>query len=68
MRTLDNIYASGIIFTTLFNNKATREDLETQYNPKIALGRLGDAIDVAKVVVFLFSEASGYVSSTVSQT
>ena len=58
-----NAVAPGVIDTDL--NKDLKEDIKQDLVNNIALGRIGAPEDVAKVILFLCSELSDYVSGQV---
>jgi len=58
-----NAVAPGFIETDL--QKDTRPEVRTEFLKNIALGRLGTPEDVARVILFLSSELSDYVSGQV---
>ncbi len=58
-----NAVAPGFIRTAMTD--ALAEDVQTQMKQLIPLGRLGEAGDVADVVMFLVSDLAGYVTGQV---
>lgn len=57
----------GIVRTALVESLG-EQSMEKLLTPKIAMGRLAEADDVARVIVFLFSDAAEYISGSVSNT
>ncbi len=55
-----NCVAPGIIATEMVNNDIIEHAL-----PLVPMGRVGQVTDVAKTVVFLFSEGAGYITRQV---
>jgi 3-oxoacyl-[acyl-carrier protein] reductase len=58
-----NAVAPGFIRTAMTD--ALPEDVQTQMKQAIPLGRFGDPVDVANVVMFLVSDTSAYVTGQV---
>ena len=56
-----NCVTPGLIQTDITGGKLTPE-MKTEIAAGIPLGRLGDAIDVARIFLFLASDLSGYVT------
>ena len=46
-------------------NNTTPEELENGFRQKIPIGRLGEVDEVARVIMFLSSDASGNMNGTV---
>ena len=59
-----NCVTPGLIQTDITGGKLT-PDMKTEIAATIPLGRLGDAIDVARIFLFLASDLSGYVTGAV---
>ena len=59
-----NCVTPGLIQTDITGGKLTPE-LKTEIAKGIPMGRLGDAIDVARIFLFLGSDLSGYVTGAV---
>ena len=56
-----NCVTPGLIQTDITGGKLTPE-MKTEIAAGIPLGRLGDAIDVARIFLFLASDLSAYVT------
>ena len=59
-----NAVCPGVIATEM--STAISEEQLARYREMIPLGRMGDAQDVANMVLFLVSEAAGYVTGEIS--
>jgi len=59
-----NGIAPGLIRTTL-NANMRNDEVETHYNRKILLGRLGEPEDCAGAVVFFLSSAANYITGQI---
>ena len=57
-----NVVAPGMMFTEMTQAPLADEERKRRYLARIPLGRIADPAEVAKVVVFLASDAASYVT------
>jgi len=57
--------SSGFVHTALTRSIAPKEELEKMYLKNIALGRMADPEDIARVILFLLSEEARYMTASV---
>lgn len=63
---LINLPLSGIIRTALADALGSPDQVNQHLVSKTALGRIGEPEDIARVILFLFSDQSAYISGSVS--